>query len=85
MKVIKLIIFIIVITSPFILNILRKNLYLGKTSIIKELKETVYEKEREFEELKSRYIKIFSPTKIESIGENIGLKKTNIIEHIVLE
>lgn len=85
MKIIKFTILILIFSSPFLINVLRKNLYFTKSSLVIELKNTVQEKEREFEELKGKYAKIFFPSHIESLGEAIGLKKTRMKDYLILE
>ncbi len=85
MKIIKFIILIILLLTPFIINVLRKNMYFTKSSLVIELRKEVQEKEREFEELKGIYISKFSPTQIESLSGLIGLKKNKMKDFLILE
>ncbi len=85
MRLLKLILLILIFSSPFILNVLRKNLYYSKSSVVFELEKTVREKEREYMELKGRYENFLSPTYIESLGESVNLKKVDLKDYIILE
>jgi|UniRef100_A0A7C4U690 hypothetical protein len=84
MKIIKLIIFVLILSAPFLLNVVRKNIYFSKSCIVFELNEIIKEKEREYMELKGKYNKIFSPTNIEELGGKIGLRKPQMKDYLIL-
>jgi len=73
------------IVSPFILNVLRKNVYFSTSARVINLQSRVLELESEVEALQAEYYRITSPTYIESLARRMGFHLPDSSDFIILE
>ena len=76
---------LLLIISPFILNVIRKNVYFSTSARIFNLQDRMLKLESQVEFLKAEYYRITSPTYIESVASRMGYHLPDSSDIIILE